>query len=419
MNVLHVNKFHYPRAGPEQVYLETARLLEKQGHKSLFFSMHHPENLPCDTAKFFVPYVELNASHSILNQIKIAGRILYYLKARKNLSMLLDRYHIDIAHLHDICYHISPSILHELKKRKIPVVMTLHDFKMVCTSYYMFANGKICESCSGGKYYMAIVKRCVKDSFPKSVIAALEMYLHHKIIDIYNNVDIFISPSLFLKKKLKEAGFNKKIIHLYNFFDIHKCTKYDNFNEKKNNVITYIGRISQEKGLFTLLNAAKFLIKRGRKVQINIIGDGILKKELCEKAKVQQINNVNFLGYMKHDDLIQEIKKSLVIVLPSEWYENNPMSVIEAFAFGTPVIGSRIGGICELVKDYERGLTFDSGNPEDLALKIEFFLDNPHKAKEMGENAKIFVEQELSAERYYHGLMKIYKEAINSSKIKK
>jgi glycosyltransferase involved in cell wall biosynthesis len=135
-------------------------------------------------------------------------------------------------------------------------------------------------------------------------------------------------------------------------------------------------------------------------------------KELREKARVQQINNVSFLGYMKHEELFQEIRKSLSAVLPSKGYENNPMSIIEAFALGTPVIGSRIGGIQELIKDYERGMTFDPGNPEDLASKIEFFLYNPDKAKEMGKNAKIFIKQELSPERYYHGLMKIYKEVM-------
>ncbi|MBI4707348.1 MAG: glycosyltransferase family 4 protein [Candidatus Omnitrophica bacterium] len=406
MNVLLVNKFHHYRAGVEGVYFKTAELLKAHGHNVVFFSMQHPENLSC---------VDLNAPHNILSQIRIAGRILYYMKARNNLAELLNRYPIDIAHLHDICYHISPSILHELKKRNIPVVMTLHDFKMVCTSYYMFAGGRVCVACSDGKYYMPIKKRCVKDSLAKSAIASLEMYLHHKILDIYNNIDIFISPSLFLKKKLGEAGFRKKIVHLYNFFDIKNEKGIDAgeiAGKGGRNTIIYIGRLSYEKGLYTLLDAAKLLLNKGDKIKVNIIGDGPLMSELQIKVRAEQIDNVSFLGYMKHEDLYKEIRNCIAVILPSECYENNPLSVIEAFALNKPVIGSRIGGIPELVKDNERGLTFLPGDADDLSLKIKYMVDNPEKAVEMGRNARLFVEKELNSEKHYQGLMSIYKSSI-------
>jgi glycosyltransferase involved in cell wall biosynthesis len=418
MNILLINKYHYYRAGPETVYLKSSELLKKHGHKVVFFSMDHPENLPCETTEYFVPYVELTVQHSILNQLRIAGRILYSFKARKNLSRLLDRYPIDIAHLHDICFHISPSILHELKQRGIPIVMTLHDLKMVCTSYYMFTDKKICEACCGEKYYVAMMKKCVKDSLAKSAIAASEMYLHHKILDIYNNVDIFISPSLFLKKKLEDSGFNKKIVHVYNFFYLHKeeADVEKDVKDDKKNTVAYIGRLSPEKGLITLLKAAKLLMNKGKKVQFNIIGDGPLMNKLQEKVRADQINNIRFLGYMKHKELYQEVRKSIAVVIPSEWYENNPMSVIEAFALGRPVIGSRLGGIPELVKDYERGLTFEPRNPEDLYLKIKFLVDNPDKSEMMGEKAKLFVEKELSPEKHYYRLMKIYNNILELHK---
>jgi glycosyltransferase involved in cell wall biosynthesis len=413
MNILLINKYHYYRAGPETVYLTTAELLKRHGHNVIFFSMDHPENLPCETSEYFVPHVDLNVPHNILNQIRIAGRILYYFNARKNLSKLLDRYPVDIAHLHDICYHISPSILHELKQRGIPIVMTLHDMKMVCTAYYMFADGKICEACCKGRYYMAIVRRCVKDSLFKSAIATLEMYLHHKILNIYNNIDIFISPSLFLKKKLKEAGFNKKIVHLSNFFELHDITLRskkgctDGGEEKKS--IAYIGRLSTEKGLFTFLDAAKLLKDKRENIQVNIIGDGPLMNELQKKVKMQQIDNVRFLGYLKRENVYEEIRKSFAVVLPSECYENNPLSVVEAFALGKPVIGSRLGGVQELVKDYERGLIFKTGNAYELSMKIKYLMDNPDIAKEFGKKGRLFMEKELNPEKYYQGLMEIYK----------
>ncbi|MBI4707243.1 MAG: glycosyltransferase family 4 protein [Candidatus Omnitrophica bacterium] len=421
MNVLLINKYHYYRAGPETVYLKSAELLRKHGHNVLFFSMHHPENLSCSTEEYFVPYVELTDQHSILNQFRIAWRILYSLKARRNLSKLLDRYPVDIAHLHDICYHISPSILHELKKRAIPVVMTLHDFKMVCTSYYMFAEGKICEACRQGSYYMAIKKRCVKDSLAKSAIAFLEMYLHHGILGIYDSVDVFITPSLFLKEKLEGAGFNKNIVQLYNFLDINEQDDIagESCSDNMKNAISYIGRLSQEKGLITLLDAAKSLLDRGSKVRINIIGDGPLMEKLQEKVKAEQINNVNFAGYLKRKDVYREIRNSLAVVLPSEWYENNPMSVIEAFALGRPVIGSRIGGIPELVRDHERGLLFQPGDANELSSVIEYFMDHPGMAGEMGKKAREFYEEELNQERHYQRLMVIYKQISESSKLER
>ncbi|RJQ18410.1 MAG: glycosyltransferase family 1 protein [Nitrospiraceae bacterium] len=414
MNILLINKYHYSRAGVETVYFNTARLLESHGNKLVYFSMDHPGNEPCETGRFFVPYVDLNVRHGILDQVKIAGRLLYSFKARNNLAALLDNNHVDIAHLHDICHQISPSILHELKKRKIPVVMTLHDPKLVCASYYLFAGGKPCEACCNGKYFMTVKKKCVKDSFAKSILSALEMYLHHVILDIYGNVDVFISPSLFLKNKVLEMGFKRNIVHLYNFIYI-QADGPDNESvpDDEKNTVAYVGRLSYEKGLLTLLDAARLTENMG--VQVKIIGDGPLKEKLHNKVKSEQIKNVIFLGHLKKDTLYKEVKKSAAVVLPSECYENNPLSVIEAFSLSKPVIGSRLGGIPELVKDNERGLTFKPGDAKDLSLKIEYLMENPDKAEMMGKNAKAFVEEELSPDKYYVKLMEIYKEALKKS----
>ena len=417
MNILHINKFHYLRGGSEMVYFGTANLLEHYGHKSLFFSMYHSENLPSETSNYFMPYVDLINSNGMISQLKTAGRILYSFDAKKRLSKLLDKHQVDVAHLHNIHHQISPSILHELKKRKIPVVMTLHDYKMVCASYSMLANDKPCEACSGGRYLNAFKNRCVKESMTKSALAALEMYLHHNILDIYSNVDVFISPSLFLKNKLKEMGFKKELTHLPNFIDIKKFEQIREDKEDKQKIsVVYFGRLSPEKGLWTLLEAAKMI---STNVEVTIIGDGPIKKELEEKVKKEGIGNIEFLGYLKGEALYKEIKKSKAIVMPSEWYENNPMSVLEAFALGKPVIGSRIGGIPELVKDNETGLTFEPGNAEDLKEKIKAILLDNSFLKKMGENARRFVETELNPEKHYQKLMEIYQMAMNSHGSKK
>lgn len=414
MNILHINKFHHLHGGCEAVYLRTANLLESYGHKSLFFSMHHPENLPCETSDYFIPYVDLNSNGiNMMGQFKAVGRILYSFEAKRYLSKLLDEYPVDIAHLHNIYHHITPSIIHELKRRKMPVVMTLHAYRMVCTSYFMFAKGKVCEACYKGKYYKAIKNSCFMNSKIKSAFVTFEMYLHHKVLDIYRNVDVFISPSLFLKNKLEKMGFKKEIVYLPNFIDIKK---FDNCKEDnkitKENSIVYFGRLSPEKGLWTLLEAAKKLKIENSKLKIKIIGDGLIRNALEEKVKREGIENVIFLGYMKGEALYKEIKRSTAVVLPSECYENNPMSALEAFALGKPVIGSNIGGIPELVIDGITGYTFEPNNAEDLKSKIVFLIKDKDALHTKGRNARELVERKFNSEVYYKNLMSIYEKVL-------
>lgn len=425
MNILHVNNAHFYRGGADTIYLKTAELLKEHGHNPVFFSMHWPDNLPCVTSEYFMPYVDLNAQHDILTQLKIAGRILYSFEARKRLSKLLDKYPVDIAHLHNIYHIFSPSILHELKKKKIPIVMSIHDYKLVCGSYMLLIrdpiHGKICEACCRGRYFMTVKNRCVKNSLKKSILSTLEMYLHHTVLDIYDKVDIFIATSLFIKNKIKEMGFKKESVYLPNFYDVKEIKESDAYGDnvkgEKKNYVIYVGRLHPEKGLWTLLNAAKLLYRKKKKMEIKLSGDGPMRELLHEKVRSEKINNVSFLGYIKYKDLCREIKNSLAVVLSSECYENNPISVIESFAMGIPAVAARIGGIPELVKDDETGLTFEPANAYDLSEKIEYLSNNPDKAAKMGKNARTFVEQELNAEKHYQKLMEIYKQAIGSKRL--
>ncbi|MEP9410024.1 MAG: glycosyltransferase family 4 protein [Candidatus Brocadia sp.] len=424
LTILHSNKFHYFRGGAETVYLNTARIMESYGHRSVFFSMHHPQNLPCDTKDYFLPYVELNTNgHSVKNQMKTAGRILYSFEAKRLLSQLLDQYPVDIAHLHNIYHHISPSILSVLRKRKIPVVMTLHDYKMVCASYHLLLDHiKPCEACRGGRYFMAIQNRCVKKSLVKTLLSTMEMYFHHKALDIYDMVDIFIAPSRFLKDKLFDMGFRKEMWYLPNYIDSEKFQVFKGDAQDENNEksVVYFGRLSPEKGLITLLEAIKMLRSRGmNNIAFKIIGDGPMRTFLESKVQGQGLHGIRLLGYKAGEELKDEIRKSLFAVLPSRCYENNPMSVIEAFALGKPVIGSRIGGIPELVKDNVTGLTFEPGNADDLRSGIEYLISHPARTGEMGKNARMFVEQELNARKYYEGLMEIYERALHHNKHKR
>ena len=405
MKVLLINKFLYPKGGDAISTLYTGELLFLKGHKVIFWGMKHFLNPDYPYSDYFLPYIELNRSANIKKQVKVALNILYSIEAKRKIEALIQKITLGIVHLNNFAHQISPSILYVFRKYNIPIVMTLHDYKVVCASYSMLAKGKVCEACKDKKYYNCFLRKCVKDSRAKSLLNTIEMYLHHKILHIYDLVDIFISPSRFLKNKLEEMGFKGKIVYLPNFVNIEEYGPKFGCAE---NSIVYFGRLSKEKGLFTLIEAVK-----GLDVKLKIIGEGPIKESLELGVRSNGENNVEFLGYKSGEELKDEVKKSMFVVVPSEWYENNPRSIIEGFALGKPVVGSRIGGIPELIKDNQTGLTFEPGNVEDLRSKIEYLINNPNKIVEMGKNGRAVVEKELNAEEHYQRLMEIYNRAIS------
>jgi len=417
LTVLHINKFHHIIGGAEAIYFRTADILERYGHRSIFFAMKHLNNLPCKTSEYFMPLIDIDKERNVIKYLRASLRMLYSFKARECISKLLDRYPVDIVHMHDIHRQMSPSVLHETGKRRIPTVMTLHNYRMICPSFLMMADGKPCEACAQGRFFNALRKRCVKGSFFRSALISMESYLHHRILDIYKDVDIFIAPSMFLKNKHEEMGFKKKMVHLPYPLDIEE---FGNINvgstvKKKNNQLSavYFGRLEPEKGLYTLTKAFRILSdsERGKRILLKIIGDGPIKEELKEMAQKYRIN-IRFPGFLKGKKLHNELRNTDFIIIPSEWYENYPVSVMEAFALGKPVIGARIGGIPEMVKDHKTGLTFESGNAVDLSNKIKYLLDNPHVIPLWGQNARRFIEQEVNPERHYQQLMEIYRQAF-------
>jgi len=373
--------------------------------------MEHPENISSPYSRYFVSNVNFDEQGSLINGVKTAGRVLYSLQAKRRLDGLLKKERPDIVHLHNIHHQISPSILHTIKAHALPVVMRLHDYKMVCPVYTLLLNGRPCQRCRGGRYYNAFINRCTKNSYLKSAVNVLEMYLHHRILHIYELVDVFISPSLFLKEKFQEMGFPGEVVHLPYFIDGQDFFPSYNYREK---FLVYFGRLSPEKGLFTLLEAMA-----GLDLELKIIGDGPLRKDMEKVVNEKGLDNVSFLGYRRGEELKRPIQKAMAVVIPSEWYENYPRSVIEAFALGKPVIGSRIGGIPELVKDGQTGLTFEPGNAEDLRAKVKALISNPDRVYKMGQAARRFVEEKLNPEVHYQGLMKIYELAMEESKRKK
>lgn len=408
MKILLINKYFFLRGGSETSYFNTAKILRRNGHQLSFFSMSHPLNFQTDDSKYFIPEVDFDKPSTLAEKLKFTAGILYSSEAKKKLSTLIDRASPDIVHLHNIHHQISPSILHTLKKRGLPVVMTLHDYKMVCPVYTLLNRGQVCERCAGKKFFNCAVYRCCKGSFAKSILNTLEMYLHHTILHIYEQIDVFISPSRFLKNKLEEMGFKGDMHHLTNFVDPEDFVPSYSW---EGNTILYFGRLSREKGISTLLQAV-----HGLPVVCKIFGEGPEKGGIKKEIEELGAANVVMCGFVSQDRLRKEIQKSMFVVLPSQWYENNPFSILESFALGKPVIGSKIGGIQELIEDYKTGLTFEPGNAEELKKNILYLINNSEKISHLGRNARNFVEQTCNPNRHYKELMNIYRLAIGKSK---
>ncbi len=402
MKILLINKFYYLKGGAERHFFELKEMLERHGHEVVVFSMQDEKNIPSPYSKYFVS--EVNFENVALNWqgLRTAGRMLYSFEARRKISQLLDAEKPDLVHVHNIYHQISPSILSAIKKRNIPIVQTLHDYKLLSPNYALFCHGKICECALGGKYYTCIRHRCIKNSYIASALSALEMYFH-KTLQLYEkNIDVFICPSIFMARQLKRWGIRaKRIEQIYNFVSETAPTE---------NVIgdyfVYVGRLSEEKGLPLLLEAFA-----GLPSKLKIVGTGPLEKELRQRVRTEGMKNVEFLGYREGEELSDIVSKSLAVVVPSQWYENCPLVILEAYQHGKPVIATEIGGIPELVRQGQTGYTFKLGSPNDLRKKIQLMIENTSRVDEMGQNAKAFSDQ-FRTEKYYQKLITIYESLV-------
>jgi glycosyltransferase involved in cell wall biosynthesis len=408
MKILLVNKYFFPRGGSEASFFEEAAILEKRGHKVVHFAMAHPRNNDSPYSSYFVSRVEFEDSTSWLQKAKAGSRMLYSWQARQRLAALVKAEKPDLAHLHNIYHHISPSILPILKKAKIPVVLTFHDYKFLCPVYTLYRRGRICEECRTGRFVHCLQHKCSKNSYSKSALSSLEMYLHHSVLGIYDLVDCFICPSLHLKNKMTGRIEDRKLFLLPNFI-----TRIFPFSPLPagGKTIVYFGRLSREKGLPTFLKAIK-----GLDVRCLIIGEGPERAALEKIIREESLDRVTCLGYLQPKELQAYIMQAAFTVLPSEWYENSPRAVLESYALGRAVVASRLGSLPELVIDDETGLTFEAGNALDLREKIVQLFHDPQKAEKMGRRARTYVQERLGPESHYKSLLEIYETACTSAR---
>ena len=409
MKILQINKYYHGRSGSDLYVVNVSSMLKKHVHKVIHLAMKHKENLPTNHSKFFVQNIEYEKEikKGIFRKIYIFFKIIYSFEARNKLLKLITRENPDIAHVHKFSNTLTPSILYALKEKDLPVVQTLHDYRTVCPNYsmYDFNRFELCEDCKGHKYYNAVKRKCQKSSYLISLNIAIESYLYHFLRTYERTIDLFISPSSFLRKKMIEFGINgNKIIHIPNFVNSNEYTP----NYSNSNYILYFGRLEKHKGIKTLISAMKYV----KTSKLYVVGEGSYRNRLERYSKNNNIRNVVFLEFVTRKKLLELIKYSLFTILPSEWYENCPISVLESFALGKPVIGANIGGIPELIEEGRTGILFKSGNVDDLAEKINYLLSNKNLVIEMGRNARKMVEEKYNERFHYERLMEAYRKVL-------
>jgi glycosyltransferase involved in cell wall biosynthesis len=410
MKILMCNSYYYLRGGSERCFFDLTALLEAHGHDVIPFSMIDERNQPTEYKEFFISHVDfpsrLAQDSSFRSKIETVERVLYSREARGKIEQLLADTKPDIAHIHGIAQETSPSILPAIKKAGIPIVQTLHDYKLLCPNTNFVSQGQICERCKVHRYYNVLLHRCKRDSLAASFLAGLEMVVH-KMLQIYErNVDVFITPSEFLRDKLVAYGIRNKIVHLPNFIDLQGVQAGD----ESEDYFVYYGRVTAVKGVRTLLQAMLNVPRS----HLFIAGTGDLEAELQAFVRENSLENVSFLGHLHPDELFPLVRKAAFSIVPSEWYENYSMSVIESLARGTPVIGARIGGIPEQVIDGWNGLLFESGNVGQLSEKINFMLSHPAARREMGRNGRAQIEKINGPARHYQKTLAIYRELLGS-----
>jgi glycosyltransferase involved in cell wall biosynthesis len=398
--LLKINTYHYRRGGSDVVYLEHAALMGARGWSTAYFAMHHPKNEPCEWSPYFVNELEFGQAYSLRAKLAMASKVVYSFEAQHKLRSLLAAFHPDVAHLHCIYHHLSPAILPVLREQGVPAVMTAHDLKIACPAYKMLNRTGVCERCKGGNLTHVVLNRCVRDSLAASLIVAVESTLHRCLDTYRKHLDAVVVPSRFFEKKLIEWGWpQEKFCYIPNYID---ATLFEPRFEP-GGYFLYFGRLAPEKGVATLMRAAV-----SAKVSLKIAGLG--PEEASLKALQQSLGgDIDFMGFQSGQALHDLIQSARAVVLPSEWYENAPMSVLESFAFGKPVLGANIGGIPELVVNGVSGWTFASRDVAELADLLQRVNTLPQaEVAELGRSARAWVEENFHRRGYEQSMLGLY-----------
>lgn len=391
------------RGGSERVMFEEAAMLRGRGHEVSFFGCRGPSDLEQEHAALYPPRVAIEQLRGF-GKWRHALRVVYNPAMGRAFRRFLDVARPGILHAHNIYGGLTTAVLDVAREAGLPVVLTVHDYKLVCPSYLALDHGRVCSACAGGRFYRCLLKRCHKSSLAASALYTAEAYLvawGKK----YAPIRRFICVSRFARQTLLDNGYAPdRLAYLPNSVETAGVVA----SPGEGAHALYAGRLSIEKGARTLLRAMK-----GLDIPLRVVGDGPLRGELeAESARLGLRGRVTFAGYQSGEALAREFREAAFLVIPSEWYENAPMSVLEAFAHGKPVIGADIGGIPEMVEPGQTGLLFPPGDADALRERMDTLGRDRNRREEMGRAARRRAEEEFSPERHAEELLGVYEDCL-------
>lgn len=392
MKVLVANKFYYNRGGDCVCSMNLERILREAGNDTAVFSMQYPENVNTEYSDLFAS--EVAFSGGLFNRLKAASRIFGGDGVKKSFARVLAQFKPDVVHFNNIHSYLSPTIVEMAKDFGAKTVWTLHDYKLICPSYSCLCNKEICERCVGGNKFNVVKRLCMKGGLPGSILAYMEAEYWNRE-RLQRCTDAFICPSRFMADMMVKDGFDKdKLRVVCNSVsrDIVSGLEIKNVRE---HYYIYVGRLSKEKGVETLLSVANQL-----PYNLKIVGGGPLLAELKSHYASEKIE---FLGHLSQSEVKKHVADAKFSVIPSECYDNNPLSVIESLCLGTPVAGARIGGIPELVKP-GMGFLFRPGDADSLKRTIETAWEGQFDYEWISSNSI----NRFSEHRYLEEILDIY-----------
>jgi glycosyltransferase involved in cell wall biosynthesis len=405
MRILHVNKFLYRRGGAESYMSDVAALQGAAGDTVEYFGMAHPDNDPSTYADRFPRNVELDpVPPGARAKLAAASRMLWSRSSARGIAAVLDDFRPDVVHFHNIYHQLSPSIVRPTARRGIAMVMTLHDYKLACPTYQLLDHDAICEACIDTNLWAAPRRRCKDGSLGASALLAGELALH-RALGAYDPISALICPSRFMLDTMTRAGIERpaRLRHLPHFVE----TAGIDPKTTPGGGLAFVGRLSREKGVDVLLRAVAALDPAAPLV---LAGDGPERAALERLRDELGLSSTTFVGRLPKEGVEALLRSSLAMVLPARWHENQPMSILEAFALGVPVVSTAVGGIGELV-DEAVGRVVPHDDVTALSEALEHLLADPIRAFEQGRAARAIAETRFSPSAHLRGLAEIYEGA--------
>ena len=384
----------YQQPGGEDTVLNTERDLLIGAGNEVFEYLRHNSEI---------------TSESIGSNIALGIRTVWSSGSRNELYRLLQSCKPDVVHFHNTFPLISPAAYYACRDLGIPVIQTLHNYRLFCPAAAFFRDGKVCEDCLEKSRWQAVRHACYRQSRSASAAVAAMLSFHHWYGTWTNLVNCYIALSEFSRAKFIEAGLPSEKVRVKPNFVLRDSGVDGGPREGA----VFLGRLSEEKGLRTLIQA---WTRVNRNCSLRVIGDGPLLNEMRSEISRSGLSHVRLDGRLSREESLTVLRGAKVLIHPSNCYENFPMAIAEAYACGTPVIASRLGAMQEIVHDGYTGLHFTPGDADDLAKKVEWAWAHPDEMRTMGRNARAEYDAKYTAERNYNLLLAIYEQVIQEAR---